>query len=226
VYGVFDGHGGHNVADKLQKNFTNHLSKELKDKKLTNENIKTAFTSFDETLRTFYEVGSCAIVALIQGNELYLVNLGDSRGLLFNHEGKILLETKDHKPGDPDEKKRIELAGGFVQTFGVPRVNGNLALSRAFGDFALKGPVGKNPLTEYPVSSVPDVYHIHLSKGNNHLKVLLACDGLWDIYKSQQVVDELLKVEEKEMQKACGVIVQRAFDRGSTDNITALLVEL
>ena len=49
--------------------------------------------------------------------------------------------TKDHKPDDPEETKRIEKSGGFVslppQTY-IPRVNGQLALSRAFGDFQLK----------------------------------------------------------------------------------------
>ena len=53
----------------------------------------------------------------------------------------VKFATKDHKPDDPEETKRIEGSGGFVslppQTY-IPRVNGQLALSRAFGDFQLK----------------------------------------------------------------------------------------
>lgn len=41
----------------------------------------------------------------------------------------------DHKPTDKEETRRIYNFGGFVR---YGRVNGNLALSRAFGDFALK----------------------------------------------------------------------------------------
>ncbi len=41
----------------------------------------------------------------------------------------------DHKPADEPERQRIETAGGFVE---FNRVNGNLALSRALGDFAFK----------------------------------------------------------------------------------------
>lgn len=42
----------------------------------------------------------------------------------------------DHKPLNDTEKKRIENAGGFVTPEG--RVNGNLNLSRAIGDFEYK----------------------------------------------------------------------------------------
>lgn len=46
--------------------------------------------------------------------------------------------TRDHHPGRDDEKARIEAAGGFVRLWGVPRVNGILAVSRSIGDIHLK----------------------------------------------------------------------------------------
>lgn len=48
----------------------------------------------------------------------------------------------DHKPNDEKELKRICEGGGFVQ---YNRVNGNLALSRALGDFIFKRNVNKIP---------------------------------------------------------------------------------
>lgn len=46
--------------------------------------------------------------------------------------------TRDHHPSRDDEKARIEAAGGFVRVWGVPRVNGILAVSRSIGDIYLK----------------------------------------------------------------------------------------
>lgn len=49
--------------------------------------------------------------------------------------GKAVPLSRDHKPTLKDERARIEAAGGFVE---YKRVNGNLALSRALGDFMFK----------------------------------------------------------------------------------------
>lgn len=47
--------------------------------------------------------------------------------------------TRDHHPDREDEKARIEASGGSVLTlYGVPRVNGRLAMSRAIGDVYFK----------------------------------------------------------------------------------------
>ena len=43
--------------------------------------------------------------------------------------------SKDHKPTDPAEHRRIKEAGGFVEE---NRVNGNLAISRSLGDLEYK----------------------------------------------------------------------------------------
>lgn len=76
-------------------------------------------------------------------------------------------ETKSH----PGERARITAAGGFVD-FG--RVNGNLALSRAIGDFEFKKNAGLPPEQQI-VTAYPDVVTHEISDDDEFL--VIACDG-------------------------------------------------
>lgn len=69
------------------------------------------------------------------------------------------------------EKARITAAGGFVD-FG--RVNGNLALSRAIGDFEFKKSAELAPEQQI-VTAYPDVVVHEMSDDDEFL--VLACDG-------------------------------------------------
>lgn len=61
-------------------------------------------------------------------------NVGDSRAVL-SVGGLAEPLSYDHKPANQLEARRIIAAGGWVE---FNRVNGNLALSRALGDFMFK----------------------------------------------------------------------------------------
>lgn len=78
--------------------------------------------------------GSTAITVLIKDNKLYCANAGDSRAIACRN-GALVTLSDDHKPNNPEEMDRIYKAGGWVE---FNRVNGNLALSRALGDFLFK----------------------------------------------------------------------------------------
>jgi protein phosphatase PTC2/3 len=78
--------------------------------------------------------GCTATVVLITATEIYCSNAGDSRTVMSKNKIAVDL-SKDHKPDDTEERRRIYAANGFVED---SRVNGNLALSRALGDFEYK----------------------------------------------------------------------------------------
>ena len=82
--------------------------------------------------------GCTACSALITPTEIYVANAGDSRAVLAKKSGDKLVAVElstDHKPDLPEEKSRIEKAGGFVEE---NRVKGILNLSRSIGDLEYK----------------------------------------------------------------------------------------
>jgi len=97
-------------------------------------------------------------------------NAGDSRTVL-GIKGRAKPLSFDHKPQNEGEKARICAAGGFVD-FG--RVNGNLALSRAIGDFEFKKSADLPPEQQI-VTAFPEVT-IH-ELGEDDEFVVVACDG-------------------------------------------------
>ena len=72
----------------------------------------------------------------------------------------------------------------------------------------------------------PDVEQKELSPQDDLL--VLACDGLWDVVTHQEAVDFCLPLlaQSDDPQLAAEKLAQAAFDKGSTDNITVMIVTL
>ncbi|KAG8536741.1 hypothetical protein GDO81_025765, partial [Engystomops pustulosus] len=127
--------------------------------------------------------GTTAVVALIRGKQLIVANAGDSRCVL-SEGGKAVDMSYDHKPEDELELARIKNAGGKVTMDG--RVNGGLNLSRAIGDHFYKR--NRNlPPEEQMISALPDIKVLTLNE--EHEFMVIACDGIWNVMSSQEVVD-------------------------------------
>lgn len=128
--------------------------------------------------------GTTAVVALLRENKLIVANAGDSRCVVSRTDGIAFDMSDDHKPEDEIELKRIKNAGGEVNDQG--RVNGGLNLSRAIGDHTYKR--NKDlPLEKQMISALPDLRVIDLVPGDEFM--VLACDGIWNVMSSQEVVD-------------------------------------
>lgn len=135
LFGVFDGHGGQEVAAHAEIHFKDVLENldAFKAGKYKEALIK-AFLDYDSKveLEDFaMDTGTTACVVLITPDKIFCSNAGDSRGCL-SRKGKEVPLSYDHKPQNDEEIKRIQKANHFVED---DRVDGNLALSRAFGDF-------------------------------------------------------------------------------------------
>lgn len=93
------------------------------------------------------------------------------------------------------------------------RVCGMLAVSRSFGDHGLKDYVSARPYTNETMLSEEDIF------------VIVACDGLWDVVEDQEAVDFVRKrIDERRVSGTARALVQQALSRGSTDNVSVLVV--
>lgn len=147
--------------------------------------------------------GSTAITCLIKNNRLYCANAGDSR-MIACVNGKVEVLSDDHKPNNEKEHKRICDAGGFVE---CNRVNGNLALSRALGDFMFKRNLNKIP-EEQIVTAYPDVSEREITEDWEF--AVLACDGIWDVLRN-----EVINVHGHNIRSVYQLILNYSTDRYS-----------
>ena len=121
---VLDGHGEH--GDGVSAQFRDQLAMEMMSHPCWSTDIKKA--AMDSIAKVEHQVirnfridtefsGTTLSMAIIRGNTLIGVNIGDSRVILgLEKDGKIIAEefTHDHKPDSPVEKERILAAGGRV----------------------------------------------------------------------------------------------------------------
>ncbi|CAK5284201.1 unnamed protein product [Mycena citricolor] len=187
-FAVYDGHGGSTVAKFAGQNVHKRLVAEESYKEQNYEQaLKRAFLGTDEDIlanpaHTRDPSGCTAVAALVTKDKIYVANAGDSRAVI-SVKGEVEPLSFDHKPANDVEKARISAAGGYIE-FG--RVNGNLALSRAIGDFEFK----KNyniPPEQQIITANPDVTIHDITEEDEFL--VIACDGIWDCLSSQQVVN-------------------------------------
>ena len=209
-HAVYDGHGGAEAADFLAAELHPETFRQLqrlpeRTPERVEAAVRRAFDLVNGRLRTQRGlgpwVGSTATVLLLWGGHRHALcaGVGDSEAVLLRRgEGASPL-VRTHKPDHPDELRRIQRAGGFVE---AGRVDGRLAMSRSFGDFGYGA----------KVTCVPDCRYVRLRPA--HEGFVLATDGVWD----EVAHEEAARV------RGCAELVALAQRRGSQDNATALAV--
>jgi len=234
-FAVYDGHGGSTVAKFAGKNVHKRLlAEDAYREKRYEEAMKRAFLGTDEDLladpaHTRDPSGCTAVAALLtHDKKIYVANAGDSRSVI-SVKGEVKPLSFDHKPTNDIERARIIGAGGYIE---YGRVNGNLALSRALGDFEFKKNYSLTPQKQV-ITCDPDITAHELTDEDEFL--VLACDGIWDCLTSQQVVDIVrLKVSEgKELneisEEICELCLAPDTSSGNgigCDNMTVLIIAL
>lgn len=223
-YAIYDGHGGSSTSKKCKES----VHKIILARQEFSHDIKKAM--FNGTIEADEAIklpegdksGSTAVMAFLHGKTLYVADLGDAECVVGVKDGKngaqtSVLMTKKHNPSDPEEKDRITQLGGMI-VFG--RLFGTLAISRGFGDKEFKA---KDKMF---VSNQPYVNARVLSKKDQF--VILGCDGLWDKVTYQDAVNFVFELiaQKKSPEEISAALCKLALDRGSLDNVTAIVVLL
>jgi serine/threonine protein phosphatase PrpC len=117
--------------------------------------------------------------------------------------------THDHTALDPVEVRLCTERGGFI---GNGRVNNILAVTRAFGDFAIKPPVTPSPTITALTLTPLDEF------------LIIACDGLWDVVDDAEAVALVAGLGDGDAARGAEILVAEAVRRGSQDNITCMVV--
>jgi len=164
--------------------------------------------------------GSTASVILRHpsSSTVWVATVGDSRVILVSENGALLGATQDHKADLPSEKARLESCGAKVisgtRAFGggpllrvfVPGTTGpGLAVSRSFGDMALK---------DYGIFAEPEIVQWVVPIGAE-VHCCVASDGLWDFFSNEEVGMYLAKNRAmgREAQDTVKDLMERARER-------------
>lgn len=225
-FGVYDGHGGRQAVDYCESKLHCIVLDELRaaarmraggalaDDTICDVLTRT-FQRVDDQLRLVgaWRCGCTVTVVLVRRTSaslrLYVANVGDSRSIVIDSSRREARISQDHRPTDVAEVRRIESEGGFVSR---GRVSGQLGVSRALGDLALKG------------SGVSWRPHIHVRNATHDAALIIASDGLWDSMGDADAKHVLLRcLSDRAPEYAAEHLVREAERRGSTDNITCLV---
>lgn len=237
-FGVFDGHGGSQVAKFCAERMHEVISEQWEKGEVNGKGWRhrweEAFSSgFGRTDKEVSKksiapeiVGSTAVVVALSGCQIITSNCGDSRAILCRGKQTIQLSV-DHKPDREDELARIEGGGGKVIYWNGARVLGVLAMSRSIGDHYMRPWIIPDPEVTFTTRTEEDEC------------LIVASDGLWDVMSNDEVGETARhlfrrmrcsamadETSPSPAQAVADHLTDVAFRKNSSDNISVVVVDL
>ncbi|XP_034951783.1 uncharacterized protein [Chelonus insularis] len=220
-YAVFDGHAGQDAAVYCAAHLHQYLAESVHYPTDLERALRDAFVTTDsyfiqKSKQYSLNSGATAVCAVIFKKKLYIAWAGDSQAALVKG-GNVNQLVNPHRPERNDERERVEKMGGVVLYFGMWRVNGDLAVSRAIGDAQYK---------PY-VTSEPEIRCVILDGTEDFL--IIACDGLWDCVNetvAAKLVYNQVCRDPHNIEAVSRCLVEHSKNQGSSDNITVIVVFL
>ena len=209
LFGIFDGHGGSDVAIFIKDRIPEIIKNNLNDLCPIEKCFINSFNKIDEELKVYnYEyTGSTATLVLFHDNKIYCANVGDSRAYIV-YDKYMEQITVDHKCSIPEEAERISKSGGKIIR---NRVQGELILTRTLGDFYAK---------KYGIINQPDINTNIIEDNINY--IIIASDGVWDVV-DEKTIFKMSKMK-KNAEEFCKELIKYAKLKESKDNISCIVI--
>lgn len=229
LFSVYDGHGGHQVAEFLAEHVQERVlaagatALAAEPLRVLGDAVQDAerkllfsYASGDGTAAA----GSTLCAVLLIDDKLHVAHVGDSRAVLARGTSAQQL-TRDHKPACELEALRIKDDDPLAEITPDGYIYGELAVARAIGSAHLKRDPSKKALI-----ATPEVVTVQLEKQDDF--VIVATDGLWDKISSNEAVSVARRVlcDTKDAAVASRSLVERAQRCGSSDNISVVTLLL
>ena len=188
-------------AEEVKRTWTSDMEQSQIDQMLQSAVKLANFTVYDQAqqFEDFSGMGTTLVAALIKGEEITVVNVGDSRAYGINSHGLRRL-TVDHSLVE------VMVQRGELTPEEAKSYPGKNYITRAIG-------------TESMVEC--DLFHMDMERGDG---VLLCSDGLSNIIDDQEILFEVVHGEQKEF--CCEHLLEIAKGRGAPDNVTCVLVQI
>ena len=181
-----------NILELIKKKLTKNNYQKLKEFfKAIDESLSSIEVSFDSNFS-----GSTCILIFQLGSYIISCNIGDSRALLIKDNKDIIELSKDHKPDNEEEKKRIIDMGGIVSQcndlYDDGKIGGpfrvwmkgcdypGLAMSRSIGD-KIAHSIG--------VINEPEIKEFNIKDDDKF--IIMGSDGVWQFLNNNDIINIL-----------------------------------
>lgn len=212
--GVFDGHGGPDVADFAARNIRRLFLTKIMDGMTETEAFRKSYLEISER-KGFEMVGCCALSFFAKGNELYVANSSDCR-MVMVYKKRVDQITKDHTLCDLEEEERILRAGGELKESASFKGDFGLRPTRSLGYHYLKsiGIIAEPDVFSRVIPDIPDIY------------LVAATDGVWEKIKNDDLV-EIAKVSRSAREMAGKILslLLNLYSHTSLDNIALIIAK-
>ena len=237
--GVCDGHGEN--GELVSRYVIAKLPEYIKD--LNNDNITNNFKKINNEVFNSKSMDSnmsgTTVVSLVLTTEKIIsINLGDSRASIFKYENGLYYcknLTRDHKPSEPDEYKRIINNNGRIKKCYDEDLKKNLGPDRVWlknkeePGLAMTRSIGDKIAHSVGVSDEPEFKNFDYDGTEKF--IIIASDGIWEYLHG----DDCIKVvrpfyeEGKDSEEAALALVKEAFRKWrrkevAIDDITSIVV--